>query len=185
MSTHRKLTAALAGAALVLSSASPALARPWGHGGWDRPGWGSHGGSWGGHRRYRGYRHRDGFDFGDFVLGAIVAGGIAAAIASAKDRDRDGGRDRDGRYGARDSAAENRAAELCSEAAEREAGRRGDRDARVEDISYVGRDGDGWRVEGRLADRDRYQDGAPFVCGVTDGRIDYVRIDAGRDAYRG
>lgn len=183
MPSLRKLTTALVGSALLATSASPAFARPWGHGGWDRPGWG---GGWGyRHRPHRHYRHRDGFDFGDFVLGAIVAGGIAAAIASSKenrDRDRSGGRYEDR---SSDRAAEDRAAELCSDAAESEAARQGARDARVADISYVGRDGEGWRVEGRLADRDRYRIGDAFVCGVRDGRVDYVRISDAPDAYRG
>jgi hypothetical protein len=180
MSSLRKLTTALVGSALLATSASPALARPWGHGGWDRPGWGYR------HRPHRHYRG-DGFDFGDFLLGAIVAGGIAAAIASSKEK-RDGNRDRSGgRYEDRssDRAVEDRAAELCSDAAESEAARQGNRDARVADISYVGRDGDGWRVEGRLSDRDRYRIGDAFVCGVSNGRVDYVRISDAPDTYRG
>jgi hypothetical protein len=85
----------------------------------------------------------------------------------------------------RKSATEDRAAELCSDAAESEAARQGNRDARVADISYVGRDGDGWRVEGRLSDRDRYRIGDAFVCGVSNGRVDYVRISDAPDTYRG
>ena len=62
--------------AALLATSMPAMARPgygWG-GGWNGPGYG-HG--WGG-----GYRHRDRdrFDFGDFLLGAVIIGVLGGLI---------------------------------------------------------------------------------------------------------
>ncbi len=57
------------------------------------------------------------------------------------------------------------AVEACSSAAERDG-------ARVEEIRNVTRDGEGWRVEGRLSggkDDD-------FTCGATNGEVDFVQF---------
>ena len=57
----------------------------------------------------------------------------------------------------------------CTDAAERQAGR----DARVSAIQSVIRDGSGWRVEGDLANSDR----RTFLCGSSNGRVDFVQLD--------
>ncbi|WP_417595008.1 hypothetical protein [Parasphingorhabdus sp.] len=145
---------------------------------------------WRGYRGYRGHRrHRGGIDGGDVLAGILVIGGIAA-IASAASKS-----NRDQRYENRDYRSENSryeaprydsrsnrgtgdmesAINACSNAAERQAGR----DARVEFIESVARDGGGWRVEGQLANSDQ----RTFLCGATDGRVDFVQIGNGDLAF--
>lgn len=158
-------------AAALLATSMPAMARPgygW-SGGWSGPGYG-HG--WGG-----GYRHRDRdrFDFGDFLLGAVIIGGIAAVAADASNRK---GRPRqNGADGNRADDDQNRAVDVCSAAAESQASRYSNK-ARVTDISLVRRDGDGWRVEGMVASGDGrdYRDDRSFQCGVRYGRVDFLQL---------
>jgi hypothetical protein len=174
MSKFRKLLGSGLAAALLATSASPALARGGYHDDWGRSG-GYHGGGW-----EHGYRYRRGPDFGDALLGAIIVGGVAAiaseAIRSASERDRrrdHGWRDRDYRpLGSEDAAASE-----CADAVERQMGA----DARVERIRDVRTEGSVWRVEGDVSDR---RDGSrSFYCGVRDGRIDYVQV-GGRNIWR-
>lgn len=181
MGVFRGFSGAAMIAALLVTSATPAMARP-GHG-WDRPGYGNgyrygQRPRWGYGRGGGYYRRGDGIDFGDVVLGAIIAGGLYAAVTAAqKDKAGDkvySGDPRPQKLDA-DRKAEDQAADLCADAAEREAAKAG-RDESVEQISDVARDGDGWRVEGRLEDRSRYQDGRPFVCGVRFGKVDFVQL---------
>ena len=159
-------------AVALLATSMPAMARPgygWG-GGWNGPGYG-HG--WGGGHRYR---HRGGLDFGDFLLGAVIIGGIAAVAADASNRGSSSRRD--GAYGNRgDDADQNGAVDACAAAAERQASRYSS-DARVTDISMVSRDGDGWRVEGTVASDDGrdYRDSRSFQCGVRHGRVDFLQL---------
>jgi len=152
---------------------------------------------WGEYRGYRGYRghrrHRDGISGGDVLAGILVIGGIAA-IASAASKN-----NRDRRYEDRDYRNENAryddrradmrdndrydrgtgdmesAINVCSNAAERQAGR----DARVSAIESVVRDGAGWRVEGELANSAERS----FLCGASDGRVDFVQIGDGELAF--
>lgn len=171
--------AAIAFAAALSLTASPVMAR--GYGGW--------GGGWG-------HRHHDrGIDGGDVLAGLLVIGGIAAIATAASnknkqnreadyrypdnrspdrdDRAGDGGyqtppsgygNDRNERdYGASDRNLDG-AVDNC--VAEVERG-----NTRVDSIENVGRDGDGWRVEGRADNRD-------FSCAVDrDGRIRGVTVD--------
>lgn len=139
---------------------------------------------WGDYRRHR--RHRDGISGGDILAGILVIGGIAA-IASAASK-----KDRDRRYEERDYRSENRryedrptaerdddrydrgtgdmelAINACFDAAERQAGD----DARVSAVQSVVRDGAGWRVEGELANSDQ----RTFLCGTSEGRVDFVQL---------
>lgn len=152
---------------------------------------------WGDYRRDRGYRghrrHRDGISGGDILAGILVIGGIAA-IASAASKN-----NRDRRYEDRDYRSENQdyddrrtdarddsrydrgtgdmeaAINACSDAAERQAGR----DARVSAIESVVRDGEGWRVEGILSNSDQ----RTFLCGASEGRVDFVQIGNGDLAF--
>ena len=152
---------------------------------------------WGEYRGYRGYRghrrHRDGISGGDVLAGILVIGGIAA-IASAASKN-----NRDRRYEDRDYRNENAryddrradtrgndrydrgtgdmesAINVCSDAAERQAGR----DARVSAIESVVRDGEGWRVEGELSNSDERS----FLCGARDGRVDFVQLGDGELAF--
>lgn len=146
---------------------------------------------WGDYRRDRGYRghrrHRDGISGGDLLAGILVIGGIAAIASAAsknsrdrryEDRDyrsenqRDDGRRADlrddSRYG-RGSGDMESAINACSDAAERQAGR----DARVSAIESVVRDGDGWRVEGELSNSEQ----GSFLCGASEGRVDFVQLE--------
>lgn len=158
-------------AAALLVTSMPAMARPghgWG-GGWGRP---SYGHGWGGGYRYG---HRSGPDFGDFLLGAVIVGGIAAVAANASNRNSGPRVDRG--YDSRADGDQDRAADACAAAAENQASRYSS-DSRVTDISLVSRDGDGWRVEGTLASGDGrdYRDNRRFQCGVRYGRVDFLQL---------
>jgi hypothetical protein len=149
---------------------------------------------WGGYRGYRGHRHhRDRIDGGDILAGILVIGGIAA-IASAASQN-----NRDRRYEDRDYRSENQryedrreasrndgyddrvtgdmdmAINACSDAAERQAGD----GARVSAIDSVARDGVGWRVEGELTNSSE----RTFLCGSSQGRVDFVQIGNGDLAF--
>lgn len=180
MAMLNKTLGSAAIAAMLATSATPALARP-GYG-WGNP-WGGYGGGrW--HRRH----HND--DFGNVLLGAVIAGGLFAAISAAskarKDRDngvvyggdspRDEARDEprgdnQPRSSRNWSDAENDAANVCADGAEALASKRGV-DARVDDIDFIDRDGEGYRVEGRM------QGGRPFNCGVRNGELTYIQFDS-------
>ncbi len=145
------------------------------------------------HRRYRRYnpyrrhhrhrRHRS--TAGDIITGVLILGGIAAIADAAsknkrrdRDRDRDYRNNRDARYPDQRSGQGNElntAADQCAYAAEERAGR----DARVQRIDKVERDGNGWRVEGTVSARSGTE---AFQCGVTSGNIDYVQIGDGSAA---
>ena len=191
-----KISALAASTALIFTGISPAMAAPISPGmavatpidadalGWNADSDKAEG--WRGHRGYRGYRghrrHRDRIDGGDILAGILVIGGIAA-IASAASKN-----SRDRRYEDRDYRSDNRryddrrsdtrddrgtgdmesAISVCSNAAERRAGR----DARVSAIESVVRDGNGWRVEGELSNSDQRK----FLCGATEGRVDFVQL---------
>lgn len=148
------------------------------------------------HPRYdNGWRHRGGgVDAGDLILGAIIAGGIFAAVSAAKKNgglggigsDRNGRDDRFPGNDANPQAREDEAASLCADAAE-SAARADDSGVRVRDITSVTPDGaDSWRVEGVLESaRGRSYRDRNFVCGTTAGRVDFVRFGEGdRVAFR-
>jgi len=176
-------------AAMLMTSTAPAMARP-GHGwGGGYGGYGGHGGYYGGGygRGWGGHRHHDGDGFGNFLLGAVVAGGIIALATSASKNRSTSGRSvdegrRSGEHGTNRSAwtdAENDAASACAQGVEDEAENRGIKD-RVDDIDYVDRDGsDGYRVEGRL------EGGKAFACGVRqNGDLAWVQLADNSVAWR-
>jgi hypothetical protein len=207
MTKMTRFSAFAASTALVFSGFSPAMAAPMHSGvaiatpidaaslGWTADSDNAKG--WGDYRRDRGYRghrrHRDGISGSDLLAGILVIGGIAA-IASAASKN-----NRDRRYEDRDYRSENQdyddrradtrddgrydrgsgdmeaAINGCSDAAERQAGR----DARVSGIESVVRDGDGWRVEGQLSNSDQ----RTFLCGASEGRVDFVQLDNGDLAF--
>jgi hypothetical protein len=175
-----KLAGAAATIALLLGAAGPAEARP-GY-------WGHRGGGW--HHRGGG-----GVSFGDVVLGAAVIGGVAVAangIANGSgNRDRDRGGDYDRSVDDRDgegwngdhydngapradrapaSAEEDAAVDRCARAASAEMGN----GAEVRGIRLVDRDGEGWRVEGDVAEQRGYEQS--FVCGTRGDRVDFVQL---------
>jgi hypothetical protein len=171
-------TAALFASAAALSLlATPALAqRGWG-GGYGGGGWG----------------HRDHDDTGAWVVGGIIGIGMIAAIASAasksdknrraRDRDYDYRDDdtyrnddyrnngyrgdntyRDNRYGSSNRGIDG-AVDTCVGEVERGS-------TRVDTVDQVGRDGDGWRITGRVSG------GRSFDCAVDGGgRIRSVTVD--------
>lgn len=131
----------------------------------------------------RGYRYRRnrGVDLGDVLTGVLIIGGIAAVADAARDAERERARrERDYEYERRDRRDADRYARdiSASEAAEtclEESERFGD----VDDFDLVRRTGDGWRVEGRMAD------GTPFACEIdADGRVrELGRGSVGDAAY--
>lgn len=167
---------ALALAAAASMTLAPIAAEARGHGGW--------GGGWGG----RGWRHHDRVDAGDIFAGILIIGGIAAiaSAASKANKNRDTRREDDDRdyrgddnyresaprYGERDdrpSWQEGRgidgAVNSCVSEVERSSNR-------IETVDAVNRDGQGWKVEGRVAS------GRSFACSVDgDGRIRSVTVD--------
>lgn len=163
MTMLRKTLGATVIAAMLATSATPALARP---------GWGGYGRHW---------HHHDGDGFGNFLLGAVVAGGIVALASSASGAQHDRGgvsygdarEDRPSDEAAQDSRnwtdAENSAADACADGAEALASRRGIEN-KVDDIRYVDPDRNGYRVEGVM------QDGRPFSCGINRGELTYIQF---------
>jgi hypothetical protein len=147
-----------------------------------------------GYRGGRGYRRHGHVDAGEVIAGAIILGGIiAVASAASKDRrgddrryddrdyrDRDDQRSQEPRADERseasgrfDRGAMDVAIESCANAAERRAGD----NARVDAITSVSRDGNGWRVEGTLDNRRSGIAGEGFLCGTDSaGQVAFVQI---------
>ncbi len=209
MRFQKKFSAIAASTALVFTGFAPAMAAPVNRApapvsaidmaslGWSADsdkveGWRSHRG----YRGYRGYgygrgyrRHRNRVDAGDVLAGVLIIGGIAAIASAASKNKQDRRSDnRDYRYDQRndDRRYDNRrsdsrsdrgtgsmdmAINVCSNAAERQAGN----NARVSEIQSVARDGAGWRVEGGLSGSSQ----SMFLCGATDGRVDFVQLGDG------
>lgn len=166
--------AVLAGAAVLSMVATPAMARPRGWGG----GWG---GGWG-------HRHHDGIDGGDVLAGILIIGGIAAIASAASNssnskarraepeyrypeppvrQDQRGYAGNDDRPQWSEGTGINGAVNRCIDEVSR--GKTG-----VDTVDSVNRDGEGWRVQGRVTSGDS------FTCSVDgDGRIRQAAI-AGR-----
>lgn len=172
-----RAAAMLAATAALAMSASPVMARGWGH-------------------PPRHHHHGDGIDAGDVFAGLLVLGGIAAIASAAssarkntparepdyrypdtRDAGRDGGRDYgepqadlpgdQGGAGQNANLSIGGAIDAC--VAEVERGSRA-----VDTVDEARRAADGWSVEGRLAD------GRDFSCTVDrDGRARDVTIDRG------
>lgn len=169
-----RVSAVLAATAALSMVATPAMAR---------------GGGWGG-RHY--HRHHDGIDGGDVLAGLLIIGGIAAIASAASKADKER-REREYRYpdnndreasrgygdpapdrgSSRDHDGTGRAGpdgisaavDACANEVER-----GDRG--IDSIESVEREGEGWRVEGRV------NGGRDFACSVSDsGRIRSVTVD--------
>jgi len=207
MTKMTRFSAFAASTALIFTGFSPAIAAPMHSGvaiatpidtatlGWtadsdNAKGWGDYRGD----RGYRGHRrHRDGISGGDILAGILVIGGIAAIASAASKNDRnrryedrdyrnDNSRYDDRRANPREDSRYDRgtgdmesAINACSDAAERQAGR----DARVSAIESVVRDGEGWRIEGKLSNSDE----RTFLCGAREGRVDFVQIGNGDLAF--
>ncbi|VWX56300.1 conserved exported hypothetical protein [Sphingorhabdus sp. 109] len=203
MTKMTRISAIAASTALIFTGFAPAMAAPMssvaavatpldtGPLGWSAEndtveGWRSYRG----YRGYRGHRrHRSGIDGGDVLAGILVIGGIAAIASAASQSNRDRRyddrdyRDTAPRYD--DRRSDNRydsstgdmdqAISACSDAAERQAGR----DTRVSEIQAVSRDGAGWRVEGTLTNSNQ----RTFLCGASQGRVDFVQLGNGDLAF--
>ncbi|MEZ5744472.1 MAG: hypothetical protein R3D89_12320 [Sphingomonadaceae bacterium] len=141
----------------------------------------------------RGWHHRDrGIDGGDVVAGILIIGGIAAIASAASNanknkryrdsrdddyrdyRDRDY-RERDGRYGDdryddrrsdyRGAGGMDAAVDTC--VAEVERGNR-----QVDTVDGANRDGSDWRIEGRMTN------GSDFACTIgNDMRVRSATVD--------
>ena len=161
----------------------------------------------------RHHRRGDGFDLGDAIVGAVVAGGLIAVLSSAskkkKDEEQDrpldsgwepeGDWNRDGTYGRgnedwgwqdrdwKNRTSEERAAiSTCAREAE-DLGSRYGREARVNDIRGLDRQGGEYRVSGRVELRgdESRNDGRrdeSFTCYVRNDRITDFRFES---AYAG
>ncbi len=171
-----RIAIALGSAAMLSMSASPALAQSWG-GGW--------GGGWG---------QREHHDDTGWIVGGIIGIGMIAAIASAASKSK---RDREARYPERDyrndgyrgdDYARDRddqrdnngyrsnsyrsstrgidgAVDSCVYEVERGS-------TRVDTVDSVDRDGEGWRITGRMSG------GREFACSTDrDNRIRSVTLD--------
>ncbi len=166
---------ALALAAAAAMTLAPIAAEAHGRGGW--------GGGWGGRG---GWGHRGDVDGGDILAGILIIGGIAAIASAASKanknrdardtdvyRDRDYRTDRDTapRYGERDerpSWQEGRGIDGAVNSCVSEV----ERSQRVDTVESVDRDGQGWKVQGRVAT------GRVFACSIDgDGRIRSVTVD--------
>jgi hypothetical protein len=134
-----------------------------------------------GHDYRRGRHHRrDKVSAGDILTGIGILAGIAiiADAASKNDRRNDAPPPPvyypDDDYNAQDaSRASNdigQAVDICSQAAERDAGG----DARVDEIRSASRDGNGWRVEGTLSGNGA----AGFICGASNGAVDFLQLES-------
>ncbi len=157
-------------------------------------------------RRDRYRHHRDRIDAGDIAAGIGILAGIAiiADIASKsnKNKRRTQGdqypdsypQDRyptdrypqDNRQDTRDAVPGGRynngndvgaAVDACARAAEQKAGN----NARVGEIDSVTREGSGWQVLGTLSDGDRSDGDRKFNCATSNGVVDTIRLDDGRD----
>jgi hypothetical protein len=166
MSMVGKFSLALATSALVLTSATPAMARDY-----DDYGYGRH------------HRNHDRIDGGDVLTGIGILAGIAilaSAVSSSSKKHRSDtrypdqyprsydGRTSDSRNYQGSSDDVGTAVNACSAAAERSAGG----NARVDEIRSVTRDGAAWLVEGALGSRGNNT----FRCSATYGQVDYIRL---------
>lgn len=177
----KSLTGLGAAGAMLVTGMAPAMAAPVSHRapeavpigalGWNssdesasqwRRGWGD--------RRWRG-RNR-GIDGGDILAGVLILGGIAAVASAATNSARRNG---DDRYSYNDDVRS--ASDQCGAAAVAQTGL----GARIERIDNVVRDGNGWRVEGLVGSRRNGVDS--FTCGISYGRIDYVRFNRANGAW--
>jgi len=176
-----RTAAMLASAAALSMLATPALADGWG---------GGYGGGWG-HRE-----HHD--DTAAWVVGGIVGIGLIAALASAGSK---ANRDRQARYPDRDYRNDDYRGDYRGDYQNRDYGRSQDGSdsyrgsysgngrsidgavdacvgevergsTRVDTVDNAGRDGDGWRVTGRI------NGGRNFDCAVDgQGRVRRVTVD--------
>ncbi len=171
MTKLKKALVGTAAATAMAVSATPALAK---HGKYDR----------------------DGIDAGEVIAGAVILGGLAAILASGKDRDRDYHRGHRG-YGYNDGygrkhyrrGGPRKAVNRCVRKAERWASRYGH--ANVTQIRDIDRTRYGYKIKGRIVvnngyrgrgyDNRRYgrgygySDRGRFTCYVERGRVVDVR----------
>ncbi|MDM7958024.1 hypothetical protein [Blastomonas sp.] len=130
---------------------------------------------WRGGWRNRSWRGRNrGVSGGDILAGALIIGGIAAVASAATNssRNRNGPNDR---YSYNDDVRS--ASNQCGAAAAAQSGF----GSRIERIDNVVREGNGWRVEGLVGSRNQGVDS--FTCGISFGRIDYVRFNRANGAW--
>ena len=146
----KTLIGSMTALALVAGASAPAAARPY----------------WGGYGHHRGH---GGDAFGNILLGAVIAGGaIAVASSAGKNKgvaSRGGADQRDDLRDAGDDARE--VSSICTGAVENMA------HGPVSSVDSVGRDGDGWRVDGVVrgerGDRE-------FLCDVREGLVESVQL---------
>jgi hypothetical protein len=176
MITMRKMISAVAAAALVATSITPAFAggRGYGYG-------------YGGKYKHGRYYKRDRLDTGD-VIGILAVVGLVAAIASSgksKRRAREAGVYNDsGPYKRGAINSENDAVDACALAAEDRAGKM----SSVREVTKVSAIDDGWDIAGTIEARDDWRDKTVeprgFNCVVRDGTVKAVFVDVNAVASR-
>ncbi|PXW78448.1 hypothetical protein C7451_102119 [Blastomonas natatoria] len=176
----KALTGLGAAGAMLVTGMAPAMAAPVPRGTFDTApaavlGWnpGDESASqWRGGWRDRRWRGRNrGVDAGDILAGVLILGGIAAVASAATSNARRNGDDRSFNDDVRS------ASDQCGAAAVAQSGL----GSRIERIDNVVRDGQGWRVEGLVGSRRNGVDS--FTCGISFGRIDYVRFNRANGAW--
>ncbi|MEE9434743.1 MAG: hypothetical protein V3V15_10950 [Sphingorhabdus sp.] len=173
MTISKRIAASSVIAAILATSAAPAIAIPTTHSA-DIT---SHDGAVleqaTDYRRYRRHRHRrHRVDVGDIITGIGILAGIAIIADAAskenrserRERQRDYPDRRDTRHSGNDLGA---AVSACTDAAERAAGD----GSQVDGIRSANRDGPGWRVSGDLSSS------RGFDCGVNNGVVDFIQLD--------
>lgn len=176
MTMLRSVTAGAVAAAMLATSAAPAMAQgyPGGYGSYGRPTYGPGPGFNG--NRYRG--HRD--NTGAIVAGVVGVGILAAILASASksNRNQDSGYNNNS-YGS--IRSDNDAADACAAAAERQSGG----NARTRSIDTVDAVGNAaYNVRGTVSVASNGyddRDARGFNCTVRQGSVQ--RIDFGGYAY--
>jgi hypothetical protein len=176
MITLRKMISAVAAAALVATSITPAFAggRGYGYG-------------YGGKYKYGRYYKRNRLDTGD-VIGILAVVGLVAAIASSgksKRRAREAGvYNESGPYKRGAINSENDAVDACALAAEDRAGKM----SSVREVTKVSAIDDGWDIAGTIEARDDWRDKEVeprgFNCVVRDGTVKAVFVDVNAVASR-
>jgi hypothetical protein len=176
MINMRKMISAVAAAALVATSVTPAFAggRGYGYG-------------YGGKYKYGRYYKRNRLDTGD-VIGILAVVGLVAAIASSgksKRRAREAGvYNESGPYKRGAINSENDAVDACALAAEDRAGKM----SSVREVTKVSAIEDGWDIAGTIEARDDWRDKEVlprgFNCVVRDGTVKAVFVDVNAVASR-
>lgn len=168
MKMVRSVIASTLTAAMLATSATPAMAQGFPGGGYNN-GYGHYD-----YRHDRRRHHNRGVSAGDVIAGVAIVGVLAAIVGAASKSNRNSG------YRG-DINSEDQAADACASRIEQRYGN----SARVRNIDDVQRTRYGYEVRGTVETNDRYDRNTQrFTCSVRYGQVEDVRIDSGY-AYGG